>query len=226
MQAAKAATRTIPIVVIAAGDPVGSGLIGSLARPGGNVTGLTVLSPELAGKRLELLKEISRGVARVAVLWNSANPAKVSEWKETQIAAAKLGLRLQSLEVRTPSDFDRAFEMAQNNHADALIVFSDPLINSNERRIVDFAIASRLPSMYTYREFVDAGGLIAYGPSITDLYKRAAVYVDKILKGANAADLPVEQPMKFELAISLKTAKALGLVIPPSLLLRADQIIE
>ena len=184
------------------------------------------MSPELAGKRLELLKEALPKLARVAVLWNPANPPKVVEWKETKVAARALGLRLQSLEVRTPSDFDGAFATAREDRADALIAFSDPLINSHRRRIVDFTAVSRLPSMYTYREFVDAGGLIAYGPSSTDLFRRAAAYVDRILKGAKPADLPVERPTKFELMINLKTAKALGLTIPPSLLLRADQVIE
>jgi len=226
MRAAKEATRTIPIVVITAGDPVGSGLVASLAQPGGNVTGLTVMSPELAGKRLELLKEILPRLVRVAVLWNPANPPKVVEWKETQVAATRLGLKLQSLEVRRPSDFDGAFAIAQKERAEALIMLADPLITSNRKRIVDFASRSRLPSTYTFRDSIDAGGLVAYGPSRTDLFRRAAAYVDKVLKGAKPADLPVEQPTKFDLVINLKTAKALGLNIPASLLLRADHVIE
>jgi len=226
MQAAKAATQSVPIVVVAAGDPVGSGLVVSLARPGGNVTGLSILSPDLAGKRLELLKEINPGLARVAVVWNPANPAKVAEWRETQVAARTLGLKLQSLQVRVPEDFDSAFSTARKHRADALIAFSDRLVNSQGTRIAAFANENRMVSMYTLAEFVEAGGLIAYGPNLPDMYRRAADYVDKILKGAKPAELPVEQPAKFELVLNLKTAKMLGITVPRSLLLRADRVIE
>ena len=225
IQAAKRATTAIPIVMGVSGDPVGTGLVTSLAHPGGNVTGLTILSPQLAGKRLELLKEALPGLSRVAVLWNPANPPKVLEWRETQGAARTLGLRLQSLEVRSPSDFEGAFEAATRDRSDALIAFSDGLINGHKARIVTFATKTRLPSMYPNRDFVDAGGLLSYGPSFTDLFRRAALYVDKVLKGAKPGNLPVEQPTTFELVINMRTAKALGLTIPPSLLLRADHVI-
>jgi putative ABC transport system substrate-binding protein len=226
MQAAKAATQSIPIVVVAAGDPVGSGLVVSLARPGGNVTGLTMLSPDLAAKRLELLKEINPGLARVAVVWNPSNPAKLAEWRETQSAARTFGLKLQSLQVRVPEDFDPAFSAARKDRADALIAFSDRLVNAHGTRVAAFANENRMVSMYTLAQFVEAGGLIAYGPNLPDMYRRAAGYVDRILKGAKPADLPVEQPTKFELVVNLKTAKMLGITVPRSLLLRADRVIE
>jgi putative ABC transport system substrate-binding protein len=224
IQAAKNATSTIPIVMGVSGDPVKMGLVASLARPGGNVTGLSILT--LAPKRLELLKEAIPKLKHVAVLWNAANPVKVLDWRETQAAARALGLKLQSLEVRGPTDFQGAFDYATRDPADALVVFGDGLINSHRRQILDFAATRQLPAMYPYREFVDEGGLMSYAPSFTDLFRRAAVYVDRILKGAKPADLPVERPEKFELVINLKTAKALGQTIPQSLLLRADQVIE
>ncbi len=227
--AAKHATRTLPIVFIGAGDPVTSGLVTSLARPGGNVTGLSVLSTELVGKWLELLKQAVPGVSRVAVLWQ---PGAMDErtdkemQKEAEVAAQALGVRLQFVEARGPADFDRAFSDMTRARAGALTVRPAPMFISERRRLVDLAAKNRLPAVYAWREFVDAGGLMAYGPNLADLYRRAATYVDKILKGAKPADLPVEQPTKFELVINLKTAKALGLTIPPSVLARADEVIQ
>jgi putative ABC transport system substrate-binding protein len=226
IQAAKDATSAIPIVMRVSGDPVKMGFVESLARPGGNVTGLSTMSSGLAPKRLELLKEAVPKLKHVAVLWNAANPVKVLDWRETQAAARALGLKLQSLEVRGPTDFQGAFDYATRDPADALVVFADNLINSHRRQILDFAATRRSPAMYPYRGFVDEGGLMSYAPSDTDLFRRTAVYVDRILKGTKPADLPVERPEKFEFVINLKTAKALGLTIPQSLLLRADQVIE
>jgi len=224
--AAKRATTTIPIVMAISADPVGSGLVASLARPGGNVTGLSILAPEVAGKRLQLLKDAVPRVSRVAVLWNAAYPGKALELSETQSAARALGVKLHSVEVRGPNDFPSAFSEITKVRPDALITFSDPLTNSERRRIVDFAVRNRLPMISETRSFADTGGLMTYGASVADLVRRSAIYVDKILKGAKPADLPVEQPTKFELVVNLKTAKALGLTIPPSLLLRADQVIQ
>ncbi|HEX3338753.1 MAG TPA: ABC transporter substrate-binding protein [Pseudolabrys sp.] len=224
--AAKRATSTIPIVMTSAGDPLGSGLVASLARPGGNVTGMSLMAPDLGGKRLELLKELSPGLARVAVLWNAANPYPARVFKETQAAGRTLGIEVQSLEVRSANDFDGAFEAARTQRPDALITVEDPLTVDYRKRIADFAVANRLPSLYGFREFAIAGGLMSYGANIADLVRRAAGYVDKLLKGAKPADLPVEQPTTFELIINLKTAKALGLQVPPTLLARADEIIE
>ena len=226
IRAAKSATGTIPIVMSTVGDPVGSGLVASLGRPGGNITGLSVLSPELSGKALELLKETLPKVSRVAILWNPANASKILDFKAAQVAAKALGVQLQSLEVRADNDFDPAFRAAIQGKPDALSVRADSFTLFHRKRIVDFALKSRLPAIYELREYVDAGGLMSYGPSREDLHRRAANYVDRILKGASPADLPVEQPTKFELVINLKTAKALGLMIPPSLLLRADQVFE
>jgi putative ABC transport system substrate-binding protein len=224
--AAKNATRAIPIVLASGSDTVASGLVNSLARPGGNITGLDQIAPELGGKRLELLKEIVPILSRVAVLWNPQNPASTLNWKELQLPARQLGIQLHSLEVRSPTGFDKAFEAATRARAGALAIMPDPVFVTNLKRIADLAAKSRLPAIFHLREFVDAGGLVAYGPDRSDLFRRAATYVDKILKGARPADLPVEQPTKFELVINLKTAKALGLTIPPSLLQRADQVIE
>ena len=227
--AAKQATRTLPIVFIGAGDPVTSGLVTSLARPGGNVTGLSVLSTELVGKWLELLKQAVPGVSRVAALWQPGAMDERTD-KDMQegaaVAAQALGVRLQFVEARGPADFDRAFSDMTKARAGALTVRPAPMFISERRRLVDLAAKNRLPAVYAWREFVDAGGLMAYGPNLSDLYRRAATYVDKILKGAKPGDLPVEQPTKFELVINLKTAKALGLTIPPSVLARADAIIE
>ena len=225
-RALKEATTTIPIVMLVSNDPVGAGLVASLARPGGNVTGMSILGPGTAGKRLELLREAVAGVTRVAVLWNAAYPGKELEWKETQIAAKTLGVTLQSVEVRGPADFDTAFRAIARARPDALITFSEPLTLRHQRSIVDFAARNRLPTIFEIREFADAGGLMTYGASLSDLFRRSASHVDRILKGARPADVPVEQPTKFELVINLKTSRALALTIPPSVLLRADHIIE
>ena len=227
--AAKQAIRTIPIVFAAVADPLGSGLVTSLARPGGNVTGLSVLSPELVGKRLEQLKQALPGVSRVAVLWEPGGGGERTDkdmLKRAEVAGQALGVRLQYVEARGPADFDRAFSDMTRAHAGALTVLPSPMFLNERRRLVDLAAKHRLPAGYPWREGADAGGLISYGPSLADLYRRAATYVDKILKGAKPGDLPIEQPTKFELVINLKTAKALGLTIPPSLLQRADQVIE
>jgi putative tryptophan/tyrosine transport system substrate-binding protein len=224
--AAKRATSTIPIVMAASGDPLGSGLVGSLARPGGNVTGMSLMVPDLGGKRLELLKELLPRLTRVAVLWDAANPYPAIVFKETQSAGQTLAIEIQSLEVRTTDDFDGAFEVAKKQQPDALMTIEDPLTFNYQKRIVDFALANQLPSLHGVREFTVAGGLLSYGAHVADLYRRAASYVDKILKGAKPADLPVQQPTKFELVINLQTAKTLGLTVPPMLLARADEVIE
>jgi len=227
--AAKQATRTIPIVFAATADPVGSGLVSSLARPGGNVTGLSNVSQELVGKCLEQLKQAVPGVSRVAVLWQPGVLGERPEkdmLKAAEAAGRALGVRLQFVEARGPADFDRAFSDITRARADALTVLTSTMLFNERRRLVDLAAKTRLPAVYPWREFVDAGGLMAYGANIPDMFRRAAIYVDKILKGAKPGDLPVEQPTKFELVINLKTAKALGLTIPPSLLQRADEIIQ
>jgi ABC-type uncharacterized transport system substrate-binding protein len=227
--AAKQATQTLPIVFAAVADAVTSGLVTSLARPGGNLTGLSFLGPELIGKRLEQLKQAIPGVSRVAVLWQ---PGAVGErtdkemLKEAEVAARALGVRPQFVEARGPADFDRAFSDMTKARAGALTVWSTPMFFNERRRLVDLAAKNRLLAVYPWREFVDAGGLMAYGPDLADLFRRAPTYVDRILNGEKPGDLPVEQPTKFELVINLKTAKALGLTIPPSLLQRADQVIE
>jgi putative ABC transport system substrate-binding protein len=224
-QAAQHATRTIPIVALM-GDPVEIGLVASLARPGGNLTGVSAQSTAVSGKMLELLKEAVPQASRVAVLWNAANPNKVLEWQETQSVAQALGVTLQSVEVRTPDDFERAFAALTRGRADALITFIDALTLTYRRQIGDFTTKSRLPMMAGGREFVEAGGLMSYGVKPRDLYGHLAVYVDKILKGSKPADLPVEQPTKFELVINMKTAQALGITMPPSLLLLAEEVIR
>jgi putative tryptophan/tyrosine transport system substrate-binding protein len=216
--AAKRATTTIPIVMTAAGDPLGSGLVASLARPGGNVTGMSLMAPDLGGKRLELLKELLPRLARVAVLWNAANPYPALVFKETQAAGRTLGIEVQSLEVRDPRDFDGAFEALRRQRPDALITVEDPLTFNYMKLIADFAAGQRLPTLHGFREDVAAGALMSYGANLADLFRRAAGYVDKILRGAKPADLPVQQPTRYELAINLKTAKALGLAIPDKLL--------
>jgi putative ABC transport system substrate-binding protein len=224
--AAKRATSTIPIVMAAAGDPLGTGLVASLARPGGNVTGMSLMVPDLGGKRLELLKELLPHLARVVVLWNAANPYPAIVFKEMQTTGRTLGIEVQSLEVRGPDDFDGTFEAAKKQRPDALITIEDPLTLSYQERIARFTAAEQLPSLHGAREFVAAGGLISYGANIPDLFRRAAGYVDRILKGAKPADLPVQQPTIFELVINLKTTKALGITVPASLLARADEVIE
>jgi putative tryptophan/tyrosine transport system substrate-binding protein len=227
--AAKQATRTIPIVFAATGDAVADGLVTSLARPGGNVTGLSFFTPELVAKRLELLKQTIPGVSRVAVLWNPGGLGESTEkdvLKRAEGAARALGVRLQFVEARGPADFDRAFSEMARARPDALTVLTSAMLFNARRHLVDLVAKNRLPALYPWREFVDAGGLMSYGPNLADLYRRAATYVDRILKGAKPGDLPVEQPTKFELAINLKTAKALGLTMPPSLLQRADEVIQ
>src|SRR4029453_53930 len=225
--AAKRETQTIPIVMAVSTDPVGTGFVASLARPGGNVTGLTNVAPELSAKRVELLKEAAPGVSRLAFLWNPDVRGALFDYKETEGAAPSLRLPLQSVEVARTEDLDRAFAAITEQRAQALIVQGpNPVLFSNRGELVNFAQRSRLPTLYPTSVYVDAGGLMSYGPSTTDLFRRAATYADKILKGAKPADLPVEQPTKFELVINLKTAKALCLTIPPSVLGRADQVIE
>jgi len=220
-------TQTIPIVMTISTDPVGTGFVKSLARPGTNVTGLSNISPELSAKRLELLREAVPGLSRVAVLWNPDIRGAVFDYKETVGAARLMGLELQSVEVSRAEDLDRAFSAITRQRAQALVLpGANPVAFMNRGKIATFAQRSRLPSMYPTREYVPAGGLMSYGPSLPDLYRHAAVYVDKILKGAKPGDLPVEQPTKFELVINLKTAKTLGLTIPQSLLVRADEIIQ
>jgi ABC-type uncharacterized transport system substrate-binding protein len=226
IQAVQQATRTIPIVVAAAGDIVGMGFAASLARPGGNITGLTLLSPELSGKRLELLKEIVPGLSRVAVLYNSSNQVSAPQLAETQVAARSLGVQLQSLGVRDANEFDSAFAAMARERTGALIVLSDVMFFNQHRRIVSLATKGRLPAVFWRSEFTEAGGLLTYGPNVSDMYRRAATYVDKILKGAKPADLPVEQPIKFEFIINLKAAKQIGLTIPPNVLARADKVFK
>jgi putative ABC transport system substrate-binding protein len=225
-RAAQQATRTIPIVMSLVNDPVGSGLVASLARPGGNVTGLTIMSPDLVGKQLELLKEVVPKVSRVALLRHPDNPASAAQLREAEAAAQALGVRLQTLEARSPQEIDGAFAAMTRERAGALLVIPDTLFWNQRRQIVDLAVKRRLPSIRIGEAYAEAGGLMSYGPSYRDLERRAATFVDKILKGANPADLPVAQPRTFELLINLKTAKAIGLTIPQPLLQRADQIID
>ena len=225
-RAAKAATSSIPIVMVGIGEPVKMGLIASLARPGGNVTGLSLLTTELSGKRLELLGQVVRNMRRVAILMNPDNPVTAVFLEETRVAARTLGVQLQQLEARNPKEIEHVFDAAGGERAAGLIVFDDPVLWSHRKQIVALAAKRRLPVVYGYRDFVDEGGLMSYGPDRVDHYRRTALYVDKILKGAKPADLPVEQPTKFELIVNLKTARTLSLVIPPALLSRADQIIQ
>jgi putative ABC transport system substrate-binding protein len=224
--AAKQATTTIPIVTLGVGDPVGSGLVASLARPGGNVTGVTSLSPDLVGKQLEFLKDVLPTVSRVALLWDPANPAHALQVRAADVAAQQLGVQLHLVEARGPEAFDGAFAAITKAHADALLVLGGNITFEHRRRLAELAATRRLPTVHNVRPFVEAGGLMAYGPSSRDLRRRAAVYVDKILKGAKPADLPVEQPTKFELIINLKTAEALGLTMPPALLFQAAEVIR
>ena len=224
--AAKQATATIPIVIAGVGDPVRSGLVSSLAHPGGHVTGLTVLGPGLAAKRLELLKEAVPNMSRVAFLWNSANPDQKFSLNEAQAGARALGVTLHYVEARSREELEQAFAAMRQSRPSALLMTADAVHQRHIGRIVAFASETRLPAMYQLKDAVERGGLMSYGASLPDLGRRAAIYIDKILKGAKPADLPVEQPTKFELVINLKTAKALGLTIPQTLLLRADQMIE
>jgi putative ABC transport system substrate-binding protein len=223
--AAKRATTTIPIILVNAGDPVGSGLVTSLARPGGNITGMSLMAPDLVGKRLELLKELLPLLYRTGILWNGANPYSAVVFNEMESAAPKIGIELHSIEVRSPADIDAMLPAAKHRF-DALITVEDPLTYGQRKRIADFAVSNRLPSIFGLREYVDAGGLMSYGTNNAALYRRAAGYVEKILKGAKPPDLPVMQPTKFDLIINLKTAKALGLDVPHTLLARADEVIE
>jgi putative ABC transport system substrate-binding protein len=224
-QAARKATRTLPIVMTS-GNPVEQGLAESLSHPGGNVTGLTVLASELSGKRLELLKEAFPKAARVATLWSSRENESIVGFKETQDAAKAFSVKLHSLEVHGAEDIEKAFADLPKARVDALLVMLSPLVTLHSKHIVELALQQRLPSMYPTRQFAEEGGVMAYGPLVVDLYRRAATYVDKILKGAKPADIPVEQPTKFDLVINLKTAKQIGLTIPPNVLARADRVIR
>jgi putative ABC transport system substrate-binding protein len=225
--AATGATKSIPIVMASSGDPVESGFVTSLARPGGNVTGFSIQAPELEGKRLELLKEVVPRLSRVAVLWNPANPFVPLVFEQTRLAASKLRLTLEpAVEVRRVEDLEGAFAKIARARPQALAVVVDRVLLANRTRIVGFAASRRLPAMYGFREYVDAGGLMSYAPSNIELFRGAATYVDKILKGAKPADLPVQQPTRFELVINMKTARALGLTFPQTVLIRADQVIQ
>jgi len=224
--AAKQATSNIAIVCVACSDPVGTGLVASLAHPGGNVTGLSLVTPELSGKRLQFLRETLPKIARVALLWDAGHVGMADRVRETEAAARQLGVTLHVEWVRDLAGLDRGFAALTQARPDAFITTVEPFTEGHRQRIVDFAAQYRLPAIYEDREFVDAGGLMAYGPSLAENYRRAATYVDKILKGAKPADLPIEQPTKFELVINLKTAKALGLTIPQSVLIRADEVIR
>jgi len=225
-RAAKEATNTIPIVMAQDNDPIGNGFVASLARPGGNVTGLSSVAAELSGKRLELLKEIVPKLFRVAVLGTSTNPGNAQALRETELAAGAFGLQLQYLDVLGPKDIETAFRAASKGRADAVLVFGGPLFNSQRTQLVQIAVKSRLPAIYNGTEIVEDGGLMSYAASGTDLFRRSATYVDKILKGAKPADLPLEQPKKFEFIINLKAAKQIGLTIPPNVLARADKVIR
>ena len=223
---AKEATSTIPIVMAFDNDPVGNGFVASLARPGGNITGLSTLAPEISGKQLEVLKEIVPRLSRVAVLGSSTTPGNAQSLKETELAAGAFGVKVQYLDVRDPKDIDTAFQATGKGRADAILVLTSPVFNPYRTEIADLAVKNRLPAIYSTPEFVEDGGLMTYGVSLTDLYRRAATYVDKILKGAKPVDLPVEQPTKFEFIINLKAAKQIGLTIPPNVLVRADRVIK
>jgi len=225
-QAAKGATSTIPIVMTGSAAPVETGLVASLARPGGNVTGLSIMAPELGGKRLELLKEALPNVSRVAVLWSTGNPTHPAQWRDLEAAARVPGVQLHPLEVPNPNELDSIFAAMTRAGAEAIITLADAVLWNHRTRVVALTAQHRLPAIFPERKFTDASGFIAYGPSVPDSFRRAAVYVDRILKGAKPEDLPVEQPTKFELVINLKTAKVLGLTIPPSLLFQADEVIR
>jgi ABC-type uncharacterized transport system substrate-binding protein len=224
--AAKAATTTIPIVLVLASDPVGSGLVASLARPGGNVTGMSALYAELSGKQLQILKEAVPGASRVAILGNPANPAMALGLQGAQTTARALAIQLDVLEARTPSDLEKAALALAKDRAKALLTLPDPLFSNERLQLVALAAKRRVPAIFSPKDFVEAGGLISYGPNVPDQFRRAATFVDKILKGSSPADLPIEQPTMFELAVNLKAAKALGLTIPQSILVRADEVIR
>jgi putative tryptophan/tyrosine transport system substrate-binding protein len=224
--AAKQATSTIPIVIVNVGDAVRTGLVASLARPGGNITGMSIMNPEVVGKMLEILKDVLPTVSRVAILWNPAGPGHALQVRAAEVAAQALGVELLRVEASSPEAFDGAFVAMTRAHAGALLVLGDPVFSQHRSRLAELVATSRLPAIYRVREHVEAGGLMSYGPSLSDTWRRAATYVDKILKGAKPADLPVEQPTKFELVINLKTADALGLTIPPTVLFQATEIIR
>jgi ABC-type uncharacterized transport system substrate-binding protein len=224
--AVKQSAPSTPLVMIAVGDPVGSGLVESLARPGGNVTGFTSIAPELEGKRLELLREVVPSVATVAILWNPANPYMASSEREVHVAAEALHMKVLSLPVRTLQEIESAFGLMERERPSAFNVLADRLFLHNRARIVEFALSHSLPGVHAYRELVLSGGLMSYGPNYADMHKRAAMYVDKILKGTKPAELPVQAPTRFELVVNVKTAKALGLTMPPTVLARADEVIE
>ena len=225
-RAAKQVTRTTPIVMSVVVDPVGSGLVPSLARPGGNLTGTSIMATELIGKQFELLREVVPKVSRMTLLWNPTNPSHAPSISHVQAAARSLGMQLQLLEARDPQEIDRAFAAMTREQAGALVVLPDAIFTNQVRQIAELAVQRRLPSIYGTIEYAEAGGFMVYSTNLLDLERRAATFVDKILKGAKPGDLPIEQPTKFEMVINLKTAKALGLTIPPSLLLRADRVIE
>jgi putative ABC transport system substrate-binding protein len=224
--AAKKVVGNLPIVFVVHGDPVFTGDIQSLAHPGGNITGLCQMHPELSTKQLDILKQIAPGISRIAVLWNAAVATKIAYWQQLRPAANKIGVTLLSVEVRRPEDFEGAFGAIEEQRPDALLTLGDPLTVTMRTSLADFALKERLPAMFTHRQFVEVGGLASYGANFPDLFHRAASYVDKILKGANPADLPVQQPIKFELFLNLRTARALGLTVPPSIAQLADQVIE
>jgi len=224
-RAAKEATSTVPIVMAQDNDPVGSGFVASLARPGGNITGLSTLAPELTGKQLELLKEIVPGLARVAV-FGSSTPGTLQRLREAELAAGAIGVKVQYLDIQSPKDIEIVFRAASKGHADAILVLGGAAVISHRTQVVELAVKNRLPAAYNFQEFVEAGGLMSYSASVYDLSRRAATYVDKILKGAKPADLPVEQPKKFEFIVNLKAAKQIDLTIPPNVLARADKVIR
>jgi putative ABC transport system substrate-binding protein len=225
-RAAKKATTTVPIVMAHDPDPLGSGFIASLAHPGGNITGLSSLVAQLGGKRVELLRELIPKLSRVAVIGTSSNPSNVQMLKEIELAARPIGIRIQFVDVQDPKEIEGGFRAATKAHAEALFVLGNPVLNAHRTQVADLAVKSRLPAVYGQPDLMAAGGLMFYGASITEMFRRAAIYVDKILKGANPSDLPVEQPTKFELVVNLKTAKQIGLTIPPNVLARADRVIK
>jgi putative ABC transport system substrate-binding protein len=224
--AVKEKTTKVPLVMVAVGDPVGTGLVQNLARPGGNLTGLSSIAPDLEGKRLQLLREVAPSLAHVAMLYNSLNPFHIASVRQAGVAAQTLGIKLQQLDIRTSEDLDGAFAAIRNERPDALFILADRVFLHNRQRITDMALEQRLPSVNAYEELVEAGGLMSYGPSYEDMHRRAAIYVDKILKGAKAGNLPIEQPTKFTFTINLKTAKTLGVTIPSQLLGLADRLVE
>lgn len=226
IRAALHATSTIPIVMARSGDAVGAGFVASLARPGGNITGMTAIAPELSAKRLQMVKELLPGASRVAVLWSPNDPVHALDWTHMQAAERTTGVELQSIEVRSPDDFDSALAGLVRTRIDALVVLHNGLIRAQRERILDFAAKSKMPAMYEAAEYVDAGGLMAYGVAHADLFRRSASHVDKILKGARPADIPVEQPTRLELVFNRRAATALGIAIPRTLLLRADRVVE